>query len=42
MSKTTHEWLSENAGPWQHDDGTPCPHYYASSPDSPQGYSWWS
>lgn len=29
-----------NAGPWEHHDGSPCPHYVASQP-RPDDDSWW-
>lgn len=33
--------MATNAGPWAHDDGTPCPTYWADRPTSRNGDPWW-
>jgi hypothetical protein len=32
---------SDNAGPWRHDDESPCPYHYASKPFPSQGHESW-
>lgn len=31
----------DNAGEWEHDDGTPCPYYWSDKPAGPDGTPWW-
>lgn len=40
--KEAHTYDSrDNAGPWVHDDETPCPSYWSNQPTPPGGDAWW-